>query len=411
MEIPSLVGSRLGDEDIETAVSLGDEDVVCFTQSRTLLYRGEGLLSDEGVEVFSHDVETLEISEGRRKTKFVLEYVDGTESFTIPGRRSEAVLERLLDGVLTTAGVIEAAESIAGVFEFSELTLALTDARLLKHVGTPVWDADFEEYPYADVTGLSFEEGSVATQVVLAVDGRPERIKAPNDDAPMVREALEKALFAYHDVSSLEELNAAVGEDEAEDDENDQSGGDDIGLSDGISPLVGEGSDAGLDAEAGTDTGADAGTDGGGGSAAGAGGRSGAGRDAGGGRDAGEPQARSEEPTAAATDPSQTASEGTRTTRSSPDSADGTVTPTPDSQAESATGSDTGPEPSPAADAAVDPAEFEELKAQVDRLTQAVKRQNEILERYQETVDRQRQAVKRQGETVEQLIEELRQGR
>ena len=380
MEIPSLVRNRLGDEDIETAVSLGDEDVVCFTQSRTLLYRGEGLLSDEGVEVFSHDVETLEVSEGRRKTKFVLGYVDGTDSFTVPGKRREAVLERLLDGVLTTAGVIEPTESIAGVFRFSELSLVVTEARLVKHVGTPVWDEDFEVYPFADVTGLSFEEGSVATQVVLAVGGRPERIKAPNDEARMVRETLQEALFAYHDVDSLEALNAAVGEDE--DDEADRSGGDDIGFSDGISPLVGEGSDAGLDAGAGRDA------DAGGGSepAADAGGRSGAGRNTAGGPGAG-------------------------TTPSDDDPTDATVTPTPDGRAESATGANAGPGAGTATEGTVDREEFEELKAQVDRLRRAVKRQNEILEGYQETVDRQRQAVQKQGETVEQLIEELRQGR
>jgi len=405
MEIPSLVRNQLGDEDIETAVSLGDEDVVCFTQSRTLLYRGEGLLSDEGVEVFSHDVETLEVSEGRRKTKFVLEYVDGSDSFTVPGRRGEAVLERLLDGILTTAGVIEPAESVAGVFRFSELSLVVTDARLVKHVGTPVWDEDFEVYPFADVTGLSFEEGSVATQVVLAVDGRPERIKAPNDDAPVVRETLQEALFAYHDVDSLEALNAAVGREEDEDDEADQSDGD-IGFSEGISPLVGEGSDAGLDADAGA--GAGAGTGGGSGSAAGAGGRSGPRRDTGDGPEV-ESRTGGEEPTAAAADTSQTPTGGDRPSGSDRDPADATVTPDPDSGTEPAADADgrsgTAPE------GAVDPEEFEELKTQVDRLTRAVKRQNEILEGYQETVDRQRQAVQKQGETVEQLIEELRQGR
>ena len=403
MEIPSLVRNQLGDEDIETAVSLGDEDVVCFTRSRTLLYRGEGLLSDEGVEVFSHDVETLEVSEGRRKTKFVLEYVDGSDSFTVPARRSEAVLERLLDGVLTTAGVIEPAESVAGVFRFSELSLVVTDARLVKHVGTPVWDAEFEEFPYADVTGLSFEEGSVATQVVLAVGGRPERIKAPNDDAPMVRETLQNALFAYHDVSSLEELNAVVGEEE--DDEADQSDGDDIGFSEGISPLVGEGSDAGLDAGAGA---ADTGAGGGPESAADAGGRSGAGHQTGGGPDA-EPRTGGEERTAAAAESGQTPAEGDRPSGADRDPADATVAPDPDSGTESATGTDAGSGTAP--EGTVDREEFEELKAQVDRLTRAVKRQNEILEGYQETVDRQRQAVQKQGETVEQLIEELRQGR
>ena len=391
MEIPSLVRSRLGDEDIETAVSLGDEDVVCFTPSRALLYRGEGLLSDEGVEVFSHDVERLDVSEGRRKTKFTLEYVDGTDSFTVPGKRSEAVLERLVDGVLTTAGVIEPEESIAGVFRFSELTLVVTDARLVKHVGEPVWDDDFEEYPFAEVTGLSFEEGSVATQVVLSVGGRPERIKAPNDEAPKVRETLQEALFAYHDVNSLAALNEAVGEEEGEQQE---SADDDIGLSEGISPLVGDSGDDDRETQATAGDTSPASGDPDPTREVDAGSRAAAGSESG---SAGEPEASRSETGASAGPAPDRSSAGSR--GSSASGGDGQ------------TGAGAAEAGHDRARGAVDAEEFEALKEQVNRLTRAVKRQNEILERYQETVDQQRETIEGQSETVQQLIEELRQGR
>jgi len=240
MEIPDLVQGELGDEEVLSGVALGDEDVVCFTPTRTLVYRGEGLLSDEKVDVFPFDVERLQLSEGRRKTKFTLVYTDGKRELGVPGDRTEAVLERLLEGKLRVSNAIDADETVEGVFRFSELTLVVSEARLLKHLGSVTWDGEFESYGFDDVTGLDFEEGSVATAIVLSVDDRPERIKAPSDRAPALRKTLQNALFAFHDVSSLADLNATVASEPEE--EDDVSDG--LGLEGGIDPLVGD-SDAG----------------------------------------------------------------------------------------------------------------------------------------------------------------------
>jgi len=244
MEIPDLVRQELGDEEIRGGVNLGDEDAACFTPTRTLVYRGEGLLSDEKVASYPHDFERLTVSEGRRKTKFSLIYTSEKLELSVPGSRGDAVLERLLEGKLTVAGGIADDETIAGVFRFSELTLVVTDRQLLKHIGNVTWDADYEAFSFDDVTGLEFEEGSVATAVVLSFNDRPERIKAPSEQAPMVRKTLEEALFAYHEVGSLADLNAKVGAD-PEDGADDAGGG--LGLESGIDPLVsnddGEGED------------------------------------------------------------------------------------------------------------------------------------------------------------------------
>lgn len=250
MDIPDLVQQELGDEEIRAGVNLGDEDAVCFTPTRTLVYRGEGLLSDETVDAYPYDFERLTVSEGRRKTKLTLVYVDSKRELGVPNDRATPVLERLLEGQLRTAETIAADESVTGVFRFSELTLVVTERRLLKHVGNVTWDADFEAYPFDAVTGLDFEEGSVATAIVLQVGDRPERIKAPAEQARSVRETLEQSLFAFHEVSSLEELNAAVGPDTDEEESEQQ-----LGLESGIDPLVddGTGADGESDAEGGRD--------------------------------------------------------------------------------------------------------------------------------------------------------------
>lgn len=246
MEIPDRIKQRLDGESITSAVSLGDEDLICFTPTRTLLYRGEGLLSDESLAAYDHDIERLNVAEGRRKTSFELEYVDSVEKFKVTNKRAEPVLTRLLGGVLGTKGVLDDEESVAGVFLFSEMTVVITDSRLVKHVGSYVWDPDFEEFPYEDVTGLEFEEGSVATQVVITVAGRPERIKAPSDKAEKLKRALSEALFSYYDVQSVGALNEKIGEEPEPEEETDRQG---FGLDDSFSPLVSDGEDDGSSSE------------------------------------------------------------------------------------------------------------------------------------------------------------------
>jgi hypothetical protein len=239
MDIPALVRRELGDEDVRTAVALGDDDLLCVTPTRAIRYRGEGLLSDEAVVDYSLDVDRVEVAHGRRKATFTLTDIDGSESFSVPRDSTESALRAVLEGVLRLQGVVGADESVRGVYRFSELTLIVTDARLIKLVGAAVWTDDHEVYDYADVTGLEFEAGSVATQIILAVDGRPQRIKAPTDEAPKLRQTLEGALFEFFDVGSVAELNEAVEPAEgAADSEAGPSA--ELTLDSGIDPLVGD---------------------------------------------------------------------------------------------------------------------------------------------------------------------------
>ncbi|MXR51411.1 hypothetical protein GRX03_07315 [Halovenus sp. WSH3] len=348
MEIPDRIAAAADGETIQSAVSLGDDDVICFTPTRTLLYRGEGLLSDESVDTYSHDIERLNLSEGRRKTTFALEYVDSVEKFKVASNRADQVLSRLLTGVLRAAGVIDEEEAVAGVFLFSELTLVVTDSQLLKHVGAYVWDPDFEEYAFEDVTGLEFEEGSVATQVVISVGGRPQRIKAPSDEARRLRQTLTNALFAYHDVDSLEALNKQIGQQAETDSPSDATGESGLGLDENISPLVGDDDDDSHESDhetAGDDT----------------------------------------ESPAVGGDGATVVAEAETDAPSADPSGGGRPTSTPDTD-----------------DAKQDRGEeLERLREQVETLTEAVEAQQQQLAEQSEEIQTQR-------ETIEQLIEELR---
>ncbi len=234
MTVPGIVQAALEDEDIAARVSLGGDDELFVTASATFVYRADGLLSGESVDEFPHTADRLTLSEGRRKARFTLEYsLEGTTDFTVPAKLTDDVLHPVLAGILSGNGITTAGESVISTYRFSELTLILTSNRLLKHIGEAVWDEDFEEYRFVDVTNLSFEPGNVATQIVIAVDGRPHRIKAPNESADDVCERLKRALCSFHDVSSLEEFNDRRAPAEEEQQATDPA----AAFGDGVGPL------------------------------------------------------------------------------------------------------------------------------------------------------------------------------
>jgi len=215
MSLPDLLAERLDDEEAVAEVSLGGDDHLVVTPTRTLVYRADGLLSDESVSAYPHDAERVVVDVGRRKATVTLDYgLDGEESLSVPDGVVDDVLHPVLAGVLNAAGVTDPGETVTRTFRFSELTLVVTSERLVKHVGRAAWDEEYEEFPYDSVRDLAFEEGEVATSVVLTTDDRQERFKAPNDAARAVREALTEAVLSFHGVDSLAALRAAAAEDD-----------------------------------------------------------------------------------------------------------------------------------------------------------------------------------------------------
>jgi len=234
MSHPEIVEAALDDEPVAAEVPLGGDDVLYVTPTRTLIFRAEGLLSDESVEEYPHDAERVTVSEGRRKSKVALDYgLEGEKTFSMPTKRIDQALHPVLAGVLNAADITDAGETVKQTFRFSELTLVVTSARLVKHIGAAVWDEDYEEFHFEDVTDLGFEDGSVATSIVLTIGGgRQERFKTPNDDARAVKEALESALLAYHDAPSLEAFRESMASETV-----DESPREDVSFGEGLDPL------------------------------------------------------------------------------------------------------------------------------------------------------------------------------
>lgn len=410
MSLPDLLAEAVEGEDVVATVDLGGEDALVVTPSRTLVYRAEGLLSEETVDEYPHDVDRIDVSEGRRKAKLVLDYaLDGQESITVPSKRLDDVLHPVLAGVLSATGITDPGESALRTFRFSELTLVVTSDRLVKHIGASVWDEEFEEFHYGTVTDLDFEEGTVATSVVLTHDGRQERFKAPNEDAAAVRRALSDAICAFHDVESLAEFRVTMA-DEAEDDPDAGStaAASATDFSDGLDPL----SASPANEEADTDD-VDAG-------------------DATEPADAatGEADATSEPGTAAASDtPSAESTEVTTSSTGSAAGASGSAEMAATSESEGAQSKGSESDDEGGATGAVASTESEPGTAQTAETTETADTADgfdesgfepagvedgdlaEEIAELRATVEAQTERLDRQAELIEKLVEELRRGR
>lgn len=211
MDVPTVVEEALGDEPIIETVPLKGDDALFLTGSQMVYYGAEGFLSDESVETYPHDAERIRVTESRRKAKIILEYgTDGERTLTVSSGDLENALYPVLTEVLRANGAIDQEETVEGSYRFGELTLVVTDRRLIKHVGTAVWDEEDVAVPYETVEGLATEEGKVASQLVLKTSGRTERIKTPNEQFRMVNETVRDALYAYYDVENQTAFERAV---------------------------------------------------------------------------------------------------------------------------------------------------------------------------------------------------------
>lgn len=255
MDVPTVVAEALEDETVAAEVPLKGEDTLYVTRSRTLVYHSEGLLSDESVSTYPHDAERIDVDEGRRKATVRLSYgTRGEDSFGVPVAKLDDVLHPVLAGVLNAAEVTQAGETVKRTFRFGDLTLVVTSDRIVKHVGSAVWDREYEEVPYEAVTDLTVEEGNVSSQLVLRTGERTERIKAPNEGFREVAETVQDALFAYYDVEDLDAFREYMREDEDDIDAEADTG--DVAFEDTVDPIQAgdESAEAGTEAKSGSST-------------------------------------------------------------------------------------------------------------------------------------------------------------
>jgi len=207
MSVPTVLQEAIGDDEIAETLKLGGEDLLVFTPSRCICYRGEGLLSDESVSKFRYDITALSIDIGRRSTDLAFDYGhEGTEQLGVPNDQAEVAIQTFLTFTLRSSDAIDEDEVIAEVFRIDELALLLTARRYVKHVGTAVWESDATVVPYQDIWDVELEQGSVGAQVVVRTMDGVDRIKASSADAEGIHTSLSDAVCNAHGVDTLDDI-------------------------------------------------------------------------------------------------------------------------------------------------------------------------------------------------------------
>jgi len=182
MSLPELVRGELGEERPVARVHLGGDDELFVTPTRTLVYRAEGLLSDESVEEHDHDAERVAVSESRRKAKFTLEYgLDGEASFSVPKGKLDEVLHPVLAGVLSASGLLNADER----FDFSTSAPIVLDDADPGEVGAIYEDLETEA---AAIAGDDF---SSARSVDMRYQGQTFQLNVEVPDSRIDADTLE----------------------------------------------------------------------------------------------------------------------------------------------------------------------------------------------------------------------------
>jgi len=182
MSLPETVQATLGGESVAARVDLGGEDLLLVTPTRTIVYRAEGLLSDEAVEEFPHDAEYVGVSEKRRKSKITLDYgLDGERSFTVPTKQLDQVLHPVLAGVLNAAAITDpVAAFLTPLADGTRAQLVAptgaagtTGVRLdeLRTWFGPAFETVPDPFPALDQYDLEYRQPARVAPTSLSVDG------------------------------------------------------------------------------------------------------------------------------------------------------------------------------------------------------------------------------------------------
>lgn len=195
----------LVDEDeLINQVELDDHRTLFVAPSRAIAYRERSLLTEESVESYPTDLERLTLEEGKRQVTVTFEYLDEADrTLDLPKSSIAAALKALLASIIQATDVLEDDETIEELYRFNELTVVLTDRRLIKHIGHALWGDSHEGIDYEIIRDLQTEEGQVSTGVIIETTEATERFKLPKDSADRFVDQIEDAVCAYHDVTAL----------------------------------------------------------------------------------------------------------------------------------------------------------------------------------------------------------------
>lgn len=204
MSLPGAVSMVIDEEHLIDRVSLDEHRTLFVTPDTAVAHRERSLLTEESVDTYPTDARELGLEEGKRQSTVTFVYDDGErKALELPTETRASALKALLASTIKATGTVAADESIIELYRFKELTVIVTDRRLLKHVGRALWADSFDVIEYEAVRDIRIEAGQVSTGINIDLIDGSDRLKVPHDTADDLVDRLETAVCEYHDVAAL----------------------------------------------------------------------------------------------------------------------------------------------------------------------------------------------------------------
>lgn len=204
MSLPGGVNMLVDEDELINQVELDDHRTLFITPSRIIAYRESSLLTEESVDTYDTAIERLGLEEGKKHVTVTFEYNNqAQQELQLPQQTMRKALKALLASVVRATNVVESDESIKDLYRFNELTIVVTDRRLIQHLGTALWAQPHTSIEYEAIRGINTEVGTVSTGVIIETTESTERLKVPQDTADQFVSMIEQSVCEYHDVSSL----------------------------------------------------------------------------------------------------------------------------------------------------------------------------------------------------------------
>lgn len=204
MSLPAGVSGLVDEDELIDDVALDGHRSLYVTPAKAVTFRERSLFTEESVDVYPTDIDRLLLEEGKRQSTVTFEYPDGqSSSLELPTEAMAPALKALLASATRATGAIPTDETILDLYRFNELTVILTDRRLLKHVGWAMWAASHDQIDYTDVRNIRVEQGQVSTGVNIDTDDGSDRLKIPHDTADDFVARLKSAVCDFHGIDDI----------------------------------------------------------------------------------------------------------------------------------------------------------------------------------------------------------------
>lgn len=204
MSLPGGVSMVIDEDELLDEIGLDEHRTLFISPEKAVVHRERSLLTDESVDTYPTAARKLGIEEGKRQTVVTFEYPNQPDlELELPSDVVAPALKALLASIIKATGVVSGDESIRELYRFNELTVVLTDSRLLKHIGHALWADMYDVIEFENIRDIRTEEGQVSTGINIVTTASSDRLKVPHEAAEGFVTELEQAVCDYHDVAAL----------------------------------------------------------------------------------------------------------------------------------------------------------------------------------------------------------------